>query len=232
MKRKKFLAVTLFFVLMQSIFAQKVSNIDFTDIKSKTQDSTSIYYYPFLVKRFQVNDTTLSMLDMKYIYYGNVYYASYNPYDGSENEEKFNELYKEKKYSEAVVYGLAAFKENPVNARLLYNMIVCYDKIEDRVTAQKYANRYFALLDAIYASGDGKSLKTAYVVIRVPDEYEILGDKELQITKQALVQDVDVLTINTKLQKPDKGEKKVKELYFNVRMPLLYLHEQFKKENE
>lgn len=231
--RKLILSSILFLQLTaQNLFAQKVSNVDFNDIKTKSQDNTSVYYYPILLQRFQVFDSTLTQVDINYVYYGNVYYENYNPYDETQDETTFKALYKEKKYEDAIEYGLRVFKYNPVNIRVLYNLIVCYDKIGDQVRAQQYANLYFTLLDVIYASGDGKSLNTAYVVINVKDEYEILGDMELQITKQALVRDVDVLTINTKLQKPDKGENKIKELYFNVRMPLLYLHQQSKKGNE
>jgi len=232
MERIKFLLVILIILFTQQAFAQKVSNVDFDDIKAKTHDSTSVYYYPFLLKRFQIFDTTLTSIDLNYIYYGNVFDPTYNPYNESKDEEKFKEFVKAKKYVEAIPFGISVFNENPVNMKVLHDLIVCYDKTGNQSIAQKYANRYFSLLDVIYRSGNGMGLNTAYVVIKVPDEYEILGDMGLQITKQTLVQDVDVLTINTKLQTPAKGEKKVKELHFNVRMPLLHLHQQFKTESK
>lgn len=221
------LIFTLFFV--QSVFAQKISNVDFDDVKTKIQDSATTYYYPVLLERFLSFDTSLTALEMQYIYYGNVFQAVYNPYGESKDEKQFNELFDAQKYLEATPFGVSAFKENPVNVRLLYNLMVCHDKTGYVPTAQKYANLYFPLLDVIYASGNGMGLNRAYVVIRVTDEYDIVGDMGLQITEQALVNDVDVLTVNTKLQRAEKGKKKIKKLYFNVRMPLENLRKEFKK---
>lgn len=105
-------------------------------------------------------------------------------------------------------------------------MLVCHTTLGDKKTAKTYANKYFSLLDAIYSSGDGRSIETAYVVIKVADEYELLADLKLSCTKQALIEDTDLLTISTQNQ---KEEPKITELYFNVSKPLDYLAQEFKK---
>lgn len=214
-----------------TISAQKISDIDFDDIKLRTRDSLSEYYYPLLLHRFLQGDSTLTPQEYRYIYYGNVYYDKYNPYGTSENEKKFLELYTQKEYREALKPGLEELNENPVNMTLLYRVMVCYYRLGEKETMNQYVDMYFSLLNTIYYSGDGKSIQTAYVVIKVQDEYEILSDLELERTKQALVGKTDVFTISPKGQKPAKGEKKIRELYFNVSHPLGFLYRQFQKKD-
>jgi len=227
-KKLKLLTLVVFSTT-NILFGQTISNIDFDLIKSKTQDSTSTYYYPLLLERFLQFDTTLTDKEFSMIYYGNVFHPKYNPYGSGEHEDKFMEKFNKEKFREAIPLGEKELFDNPVNLKVLYRMLVCYHKLGDKTTAKKYANLYFGLLDEIYKSGNGKSIKTAYVVIKVSDEYVILSDLKLTRKKQRLVGDTDILTIETKGQKPIKGKKKIKELYFNVTKPLDYLQEQFRK---
>jgi tetratricopeptide (TPR) repeat protein len=225
MKRQIKIIVLLSVNLYQSLYGQRISNVDFDEIKLAIQDSSSNYYYPLLIERFQQFDSTFTEKEYKYIYYGNVYSEGYNPYGmtGKDNGIKFNALFNQAKFDEAIPYGQEIIKENPINLRILFKILVCYHQLGDTPSAQKYANMYFPLLDVIYNSGDGKSTKTAFVVISAHDEYEILNDLELSITRQALIGQTDLLTINTKGQKKLKGRKKIKELYFDVSKPLSWL---------
>lgn len=226
------LVTLLLIVITAYSFGQKISNIDFDLIKSKIKDSTSTFYYPTLIDRFVRADTTLTLEEYEYIYYGNVFSENYKPYETSENEEKFLEFYNQKKYNDAIPFGEKVLKENPINLKISFKMCVCQNSLGDKTKAKFYANRYFPLLNCIYNSGDGTSIETAYVVLKVPDEYEILADLELSSTKQALIGDTDLLTINTKNQKVKEGEKKIESLYFNVSKLLDNLQQEFRKNNK
>lgn len=213
------------------LFGQQLSNINFDEIQSQTQDSSSPFYYPLLIQRFLQFDTTLTERDFKFIYYGNVYTDKYTPYGTKEDEKKFTELYKKEKYQEAIPLGQKALLENAVNLNVLYKLLVCFHALGDKATAQQYANLYFGLLGEIYRSGDGESVETAYVVIKINDEYQLLNELELQSVGQSLLAKgpTDLLTIDTKNQKKVKGKKKIKELYFNVAKPFGHMAKQFKK---
>lgn len=231
MKSKTIMTILSVFFLINT-YGQKISNIDFDFIKTKIQDSSSTLFYPLLIERFINADTTLTEKEIELIYYGNVFSESYKPYSTSEAEKKFMELYRQEKYKEAIPFGEEVLKENPINLKISFKMLVCYNVLGDKTTAKHYANRYFPLLDCIYYSGDGKSIQTAFVVLKVPDEYEILSSLELQSKGQALVGDTDVLTIDKKNQKAEKGKKKISSLYFNVSKPLDHLQKEFSKSNK
>lgn len=213
-------------------YGQKISNVNFDFIKTKVTDSTSTLFYPLLVERFINADTTLTEKEYDLIYFGNIYSENYKPYSTSEAEEKFLELYYQEKYADAIPFGEQVLKENPVNLKVSFKMLVCHNVLGDKIKAKHYARRYFPLLGCIYNSGDGKDIQTAFVVLKVADEYEILADLGLNSKGQALVGDTDVLTIDKRKQKVKKGDKKIESLYFNVSKPLDYLQQEFSKSNK
>ncbi len=224
MKRNLKLLVVVLFTITNTMFGQKISNIDYDLIKQNTEDSSSIYYYPKLIQRLLLLDTTFTEKEYSHIYFGNVFTANYSPYSKDKNEEKFNSLYNEEKYDKAIEFGQKSLKENPVNLNVLFRLMVCYHVSGDKITAKKYAKLYYGLLNEIYESGDGKSIKTAYVVIKISDEYQILKDLELQSTGQALLSGpTDRISINT------ENQKEISEIYFNIAKPFESLSKMFKK---
>jgi hypothetical protein len=128
---------------------------------------------------------------------------------------------------EAIEAGQHTLLENPVNLPVIRRLLICYHVLEDKATAAQYAQLYFGLLNAIYNSGDGKSVKTAFVVITVSNEYEVLCDLELSRESQALMGTTDVLYLDMEEQKKAKLKPKIKALYFNVEKPLTYLRKSF-----
>lgn len=189
--------------------SQKVSNIDYDEIKINTTDSNSKFYYPTLIKQFLDNDTTLTSEDYKYLYYGNVFTDYYNPYGKSNSEIGFIEVYNLGDFQKAIPFGIATLKENPINLKVTFKLLTCYHALGNKDSADFYAKKYYSLIDVIYKSGNGKSVSTAFVVINVNDEYQILADLGLVSIKQAFLSEpVDILFISKKHQKKIKGQKK------------------------
>jgi hypothetical protein len=219
MKTKVFSIALLLFISC-SAFGQKVLTVDFDSVKVKISDQSSAYYYPDLIKRFVDGDTTLTSDDYFYIYYGTAFAENYNPYGTSDNEEKFYEFYNERKYKKAIPFGEKVLKENPVNLTMSFKMLVCHHVLGDSAGMKKYVLRHLNLQNVIFNSGDGNSIETAYVVLNVSDEYNLLFSMERKSIRQALVGDTDVLTT---IFEDEKSDKNTKDIYFNVRMPLDYL---------
>tara|TARA_Y100000589_G_scaffold328039_1_gene371221 strand:+ start:43478 stop:44182 length:705 start_codon:yes stop_codon:yes gene_type:complete len=231
MRVLKYITLILFYLLSLSFTqAQKISNVDFDLIKREISDSNSIFFYPNLLERFKKFDTTLTFLDYQHIYYGSVFQSNYSPYYNSQTEEKFYELYKKEKFKKAIPSGIKAFEDNPVNMRLIFRLAVANLAEGNKQKARKLANLYYNLMDVILSSGDGKSIQTAYVVTRVSDEYEIIAEYKLQVKKQQLIGNTDVMTFDKKAQKNRK--EKIKVLYFNVFFPLNHLSNSFKQFDE
>lgn len=207
--------------------AQNIGRIDFTEIKEQITNTESAYYYPKLLERIWNDDTTLTYSDYKHLYYGNVFQDYYHPYGVSNAKKEFSEIFRSGAYGKAVEKGRLVLAENPVDIEVTLKMILSFLELKDTAQARIYGTKYFGFLDVIYASGDGKSLESAYVVISVDDEYRIVGDLGLSVKQQLLIDDCDLLIFEKKGQGKVR-KKKIKELYFNVQMPLLSLSKSFK----
>ncbi|MBN2730772.1 MAG: DUF4919 domain-containing protein [Bacteroidales bacterium] len=205
--------------------AQKIVNIDFDNVKEETTTKKSDNYYPKLLERYFALDTSFTEEEYMFLYYGYTFRPEYSPYGTPEAQDKFLELYYAEEFQEAIPFGLEVLKENPVHIKIVFKVLVCYYALEKLDTAQLYAKQYYGLLGAIYNSGDGMSVETAWVVNRVSDEYEILSDLELDMTEQALLEGpTDRLTISREDQKYDPP---VEELYFNVAKPFEQMSKMF-----
>lgn len=211
------------------VFAQKISNIDFDLIKHQTEDSTSVYFYPSLLKKALSFDSTMTDTEFTYLYYGKVFTNEYAPYS-VKNDSKFMEYFKSSKYAKAIKKGEETLLKNGVDLDIIYGMAVCFSEIGNEEMKRKYFSLYKELLNVIYRSGNGKSIETAYVVIAVSDEYAILRDLKLTIKPQALIGGTtDLLKINTTNQPNIKGVPKITELYFNIEKPFLSMLNMFGK---
>ncbi len=228
--KKTIISLFILFAVSASTFSQDFLEINMEDIKEKTTDDLSYLYYPILLERFSEFDETLSQEDFKYLYYGYFYTDMYSPYGGHEKEDLFFEHYYDKEYDEAIIVGQEIIAEDPINTKLLFKMVICYYQTEDKEMSDKYAALYYGLLQIIYYSGDGLSEETAFKVINVSDEYEILSELGLQSAGQALVGSCDRLTIDTENQEVEEGQEPIEELYFDVSLPFEYLNKQFMDE--
>lgn len=222
--------VVLFFWLsaISMSWGQFISKVDFDQIKKEIKDSASTFYYPRLKQKMLNQDSSLSVQEYHHLYYGNVFQRYYQPYGISHHKKSLTEAYKLKDYEKVVVLGQEVLEENPVDLEVLLKMSIACLKLEEEDQKHFYANHYYSFLEAIYKSGDGKGLMTAFVVVSVDHEYQILGDLGLRAVEQHLITDCDLLKFKKSEQEKIKGKKKVKELFFNVRMPLMSLSKTYK----
>jgi hypothetical protein len=221
MIKASILFTLIFFSISTDLVGQKISNIDFDSIKLQTKDSTSRYYYPKLTQRFLELDTTLFLEDLVMIYYGYVFTDEYNPFaNPDKNEAKFMALYEKAKFKKAIPYGQKALFDNPVNLNILIKLSFCYRMLGDKFKTTMYAKLYFDLLYTISQSGDGKSVETAYVIINIDDEIELIEDLELVVDKHEVIEKTHVFVIDTLEQINKEGE--IEKLYINLSKPYDY----------
>lgn len=207
--------------------AQHIGRINFTEIKENIENPTGEYYYPSLQDRILKHDTTLVYKHYKHLYYGCVFQDSYHPYGNSNAKKEFLDTYEVGNYDSAIVKGKAVLRENPVDIEVTLKLILAYLESGDTASAKLYGRHYFAFLDVIYASGDGLTQESAYVVISVDDEYRIVGDLGLNVKQQELLNGCDLLIFVKRGQRKFR-KKPIRELYFNVQMPLMSLSKSFK----
>ena len=213
----------LSFCITVCVYAQEVIRIDYPTIKETiTKDST---YYTNLLQRFESNDSLLTPNDYAMIYYG---YSFQPSYKGSLDPTKtaLNELINNRKYEDAYNLGKSSLKDNPVSLNTLYNMYyLCQALNKPEEETQSYLAKYTGLLYTISLSGDGHSEETAFKVICINDEYQLMynyfGVEDIK--GQSLINDCDV--IEFKSSQHFKG----KEMYFDISRSLLRMQEMLEK---
>jgi hypothetical protein len=222
--------VLIIFCLSCFAQGQTISKVNFDNIKTEISDSSSIFFYPKLVNRFQKQDTSLSNIEFKHLYYGNVFQANYYPYGATDKQLLFTKAYKKNEgLAETERLGLAVLNENPVNLDVLLKMVFLYNRAKDVEKATVFAKLYVSFLEVIYGSGTGEDCNNAFVVISVDDEYRITSDLGLTVVNQALEGSCDHLVFSRKGQ---KRKSRIKSLFFNVKMPLSYLAKSFQHSDD
>ena len=218
--------ITLFFISILSLqmycSAQEILNVDYSAIKEYVTDHSTEFQK--LMQRFEENDSLLTRQDYAMIYYG---YSFTPAYKGSmDNFQDLRKLIKEQKYEDAYNTGKELLKKNPVSLQLLYNMYGLAGLLEKDIQEIKhYSKRYAALLTMIALTGDGTSEETAFKVICVNDEYQLLNMlfKMENMKGQSLVNKCDLIEFD-KCQHYEGNQ-----MYFDISRSLDYTSKLFGK---
>ena len=222
MEKVKLLIIAL--LLSLKIFAQdngsvitSFEKIDFKDIKTEVLAKKSNFNFEKLFKRYQLNDTTLDIVDYKYLYYGYTFTDSYEPYtQNNEQEKKINKLLDKPNpsttdYKNILKLTTEIFKENPFDLDMIWITHISYSKLRKKTEAKKWLYKFDKIIETIFKSGDGLTVKTAMTVIDTRHEYIILSISGFEFGgEQSLVSgNYDYLKIK-------KNEYNIEGLYFNV----------------
>jgi hypothetical protein len=215
MKIKLLLFVSLFSTLA---FSQRlpITAPNYPLINEEIHDIHSKYYYPTLFQRFMANDTTLNVEEYRYLYYGYTFQKEYRPYWHSQQDSIL------KKYSETeqldisdcdsiIRYATLSLSAFPFDLHKFDLLSYAYRRKGNIGLSKLYMRKNEQILEAIMSSGNGRSVLTAWHVISVDHEYEILYLLGLFAENQTLVGDnCDYIFVS-------KNRYNVKGLFFDVK---------------
>jgi tetratricopeptide (TPR) repeat protein len=202
--------------LFGSLFGQDELNIDFDKIKAEINNQESDSFYPKLLKRFNDCDSTLTLRDYSLIYYGFSFQDNY--LKNTPKEDKLNELLKSNDYEKVVLECQNILDSNPVSLLANNKMGYALFKLKKPESEwSKYQKRYRAIRKVIVYSGNGLTSETAFKVIYVSDEYDILYDyfEIPKIQRQTLEGFCDKFDVTP------SDYYKVKEVYFDISRKLI-----------
>lgn len=153
--------------------------VKYKKLKKEIKKKRSAYHYPTLYKRYVELDTSLSVGEFRYLYYGYTFQSDYSPYgtpvlqDSLVNYLTRPELMRAE-YEVAARIGGELLHANPFRLRETFITAVSYEMAGNLRMSGLYFDLYEKQVDAIMSTGDGLSTLTAFSVIYVQDEYEIL----------------------------------------------------------
>jgi len=175
--------------------------------------------YEKLFDRFMANDTTLTVDDYVLIYYGQAYRKDYKPNARHDSVRALNMCLNKPvdsiDFRRVLWYTDLILKDFPFNIEQIFIKGIAYDKLGVKDSSNSWLYKYDKLIRAIISSGDGKTPKTAFVVVKITDEYAVLNALELKFTGQALVTEKKKMY---DLMNVAQNEYGIDQLYFDINL--------------
>ncbi len=197
---------------------------DYKNIKKYIKKKDSLFNYTVLKNKFLSGDS-LSLEQMRLLYYGTVFQDDYHPY-GREDMKQIKILLSKDSLSATDIELIfqqtdTILQKNPVHLNALYFRSIAAYYSNDRTLFQKEQRRLFLLIAAILSSGTGKDMDEPIYVISTDHEYFIMWE----VLK---VEPVSQRLIHHKKRNLDYFELKAghpdyKELYFDITPAIEYL---------
>ena len=181
--------------------------------------------YARLCERFESGDTTLTPDQCATVYYG---FAAQSRYNGSlgYGEEDAMALIEQDKPQEAFALCERILSKAPVSLQGHMTLLLAAGRAAvPPEQAYRYAIRFDGLLDAVFRSGDGRSVRTAFRVLSVADEYVVMQALGVEsVLSQSLVEEhYDRIEIS------GATDYEGDEIYFDVSLPMKHLDKVFGK---
>lgn len=203
---KKLPFIVLAFISSMAASAQnaprKISRPDYSSIERETHDQNSIYHYKKLLERYQADDSLLTNLDYRHLYFGTIFTSGYSPYRTSAYADSLKAILKKdaldpNDFDNLIFFEKKVLEDQPFNLRDLNILAYAYHKKGDTSSETKVTRKLTGVLQAILETGDGRTEETAFHVISVAHEYDVLNAMGLKFGgKQSLTKkSCDYLTV-------------------------------------
>lgn len=181
-------------------------------VKQKVQDTSSEYFYPRLIDKFNSRPSSVTRDDYFYLYYGQIFENGNNGmgYMFMPGIAPFLKAVGKHDCKRVIKNGLPLLQLHPFDLTILVHTVLCMKETGYIDTAEHVVDRYELITSAILQTGDGRSLATAIKIVSIPDENIIKGKLGfLGGTDQLLFENDKVYNVWT------KGESKIyfQELY-------------------
>lgn len=177
--------------------------------KRQTEKKTS---YNELLDKLKKGDTGI---DYKLLRTAYTETKEYNAY-GIDAADK-NEMYKaisDKKYKDALKMADVVLETNFVEMNAHFVAFIANRELGKAEKSDFHKKVFYGLINSILDGADGKTAKTAFTVICVPEEYVVLNFLGLRRTSQSLTDEngskFDILSV------VDNETNETSKLYFNI----------------
>ncbi|MCF6349529.1 MAG: DUF4919 domain-containing protein [Flavobacteriaceae bacterium] len=131
------------------------------------------------MKRYIESDTTITIKEKRYLYYGYAFQKKYKPYARSKYIANIKKILGKDKRNKTelnklIKYTNAHLENNPFDIEILRVQVYAYKRLRIIKEAFKKIAKIKMVKEAIMSSGNGSTKRTAYHVINIKHEYELL----------------------------------------------------------
>ncbi len=179
----KILLLCCLTALLTKVNGQDVKTLipDYQEIENLTKDKGSAFYYDRLYNRYVADDTTLTLRDYRMLYYGYFFQPGYAPFYHTAASDSIKLMLGAQdepdaaQWKEVLRLGQVNLSQNPFDLKGLNIVWIAYKRTGDSLMARVYFDKLRKLVQTILATGDGLTEETAFHVVNVSHEYDILS---------------------------------------------------------
>ncbi len=193
---------------------------DEDDILRKTMDSSSPFYYPNLLMRYN-NLERLTEEEYHYLYYGYTYHDNYKP---TATNNAVDELYasmiglntdrpETQQIEQIISVCNDAMLIDPFNPTVLNMLIFAYGARADKQKEEAYFYHLQGILETIKSSGDGRSEKYPMHIIMFSHAVDVVSSMGVASKRPEIIsRSVEYIPLVEPRRVPDG---KIKGFYFD-----------------
>lgn len=203
-----------------------VEKPDLEDIKQKTLDPKSQFYFPKLMAKYSRNDTVMTTEEYRYFYLGYMFQEDYDPYRTSPYSGVTDDLRLKSSHTKEEIdtirkYAELSLRDNPFDLRQMSFLVHVLKEKKKNMSAKIWEYRLEHLLGAIKSTGTGEDEENAWFVIYPVHEYDLIRLLGYEATDADFIEPgFDYLTVRPDEETARRLRDKVaKGFYFNVGVP-------------
>jgi len=179
---KRFIISILTILIISNSFSQEIKfeKPNYKKISKEIKKKKSKFYYKELFDRYLDGDTTFNLNEKRHLYYGFSFQEEYSPYSSSTYTDSLKTLYEKDTltnfdFKEIIKFSKLILDKNPFDLRAINNLNYAYYSLENKDLENIYNYKSLLIIDVIMSSGDGISEKSAFYVIYVSHEYDLIN---------------------------------------------------------
>lgn len=168
--------------------------LDLERVEAAIVVPSSPYFYPSLVERYNKNDTTLTLDDYRYLYYGYAFSSNYEPYKSSMYADSVaNVILADRRIitaasSPKLIYYIGKILEKePFNIEFLNMMSYVYGKMGDETSARVYSDKLNRVVQAIFSSGTGVAKESPWYILYRSDVMSVMSILGVEVARRAYI---------------------------------------------
>jgi len=205
---KRLLLLLLF--LPAAAAAQHAPDND--EVLARIIDNTSPQYYPRLMERYMSGDTTLTLDDYHYLYYGFVFDDNYRPLESDPSRMAVLEIFAATEDPDSLqLLSIAAaarkvMQHDPFSPQNLNIMTFAYGKLGDRENERINYDRFTKVMQTIEASGTGRREESPWHVLTFQHAADFTAWRGCEILRrQVRSRSVEYIQLKLKDKDGNKG---------------------------
>lgn len=166
----------LAFLFVQTAFAQAQFHYkdDFQKILARTKNSDDELFYDKLLKRFSINDPTLTAFEVLSLLIGFTDKPEFRPYHDLEKERAVYRANVNGKFRQALDSANTFLRTHPVSVKVLFEKANSFRKLGHEDSAAYYVLKGRGIFEAMNLSGNGKSVETPTFALGPADGQEFI----------------------------------------------------------